>query len=70
MKYKVHRFDMKMTTDQSKLEYFLNHLEGEVVTILPNVIFAPVTRVDFVLVVERLNESRSDLKQTPLLASA
>ncbi len=70
MKYKVHRFDMKMTTDQSKLEYFLNHLEGEVVTMIPNVIFAPVTRVDFVLIVEKLSESRSDLKQTPLLASA
>jgi hypothetical protein len=24
MKYKVHRFDIRMTSDQSKLEQFLN----------------------------------------------
>ena len=36
-KYRVHRFDIKMTVDQSKLEQFLNNLEGEVVAIIPNV---------------------------------
>jgi hypothetical protein len=54
MKYRVHRFDLRMTADQHKLEQFLNNLEGEVVAIVPNVTWAPKTQVDFVLVVERL----------------
>ena len=57
MKYRVHQFSMKMTTDQSKLEEFLNSLKGEVVAIVPNVTlgFFWAHRVDFVLVVEKLS---------------
>jgi hypothetical protein len=56
MSYKVHRFDIKMTTDEAKLEQFLNALEGEVVAVVPNVTIKAfwVHQVDFVLVVERL----------------
>jgi hypothetical protein len=56
MAYKVHRFDIRMTTDQSKLEQFLNGLKGEVVAIVPNVTLSVMWahRVDFVLVVEKL----------------
>jgi len=36
-KYKIHRFALKMTEEQSTLEQFLNGLEGEVVAIIPNV---------------------------------
>jgi hypothetical protein len=36
-KYRVHRFGLRMTVDQSKLEQFLNSLEGEIVAIIPNV---------------------------------
>jgi len=56
MKYRVHRFDLKMTQDQSKLEQFLNSLEGEVVAIIPNVAlgFFWAHRVDFLLIVEKL----------------
>lgn len=55
-KYKVHRFDIRMTRDQSKLEQFLNNLEGEVIAIIPNVTidFLWVHRVDFLLIVEEL----------------
>jgi hypothetical protein len=55
-KYKVHRFDLKMTKDQIKLEEFLNSLSGEVVAIIPNVtMFFPwVHGVDFVLIVEKI----------------
>jgi len=56
MRYRVHRFDLRMTRDQGRLEEFLNGLEGEVVAIVPNVtvrIFW-IHRVDFVLVIERL----------------
>jgi len=56
-KYRAHRFDLKMTSDQSKLEQFLNSLEGEIVTILPNITVTPFTwasRVDFLLIVEKI----------------
>jgi len=56
MKYRVHRLDIKMTSDQRKLEQFLDSLEGEVVGIIPNVTigFLWVHRVDFVLIAEKL----------------
>jgi hypothetical protein len=36
-KYRVHRFDFRMTADQGKLEQFLNSLGGEIIAIIPNV---------------------------------
>lgn len=54
MRYRVHRFDLRMTADQRKLEQFLNNLEGEVVAIVPNVTPVPANYVNFVLVVEKL----------------
>lgn len=55
MKYRVHRFDIRMTADQGKLEQFLNNLEGEVVAIIPNIAIAFMWahRVDFLLIVEK-----------------
>jgi hypothetical protein len=46
-----------MTTDQNALETFLNSLAGEVIAIIPNVTlgFFWAHRVDFVLVVEKVN---------------
>jgi hypothetical protein len=57
-RYRVHRVEMKMTQDQDRLERFLNGLKGDVVTIVPNVTpaFLGVSRVDFVLVIEKLPE--------------
>jgi hypothetical protein len=57
MKYRVHQFNLKMTRDQKQLEQFLNSLEGQVVAIIPNVAisFLWVHRVDFVLIVEKLD---------------
>ena len=56
MKYRVHRFNIKMTGDQSKLEQFLNNLEGEVIAIVPNIAIAYLWahRVDFLLIVEKV----------------
>ncbi len=56
MKYRVHRFRIRMTADQDALERFLNGLEGEVVAIIPNVTMAAFWfhRVDFLFIVERL----------------
>jgi hypothetical protein len=56
-KYRVHRFDLRTTADQSKLELFLNSLEGEIIAIIPNVTVTPFTwasKVDFPLIVEKL----------------
>ena len=61
MRYKVHRFDIKMTRDSSiaALEQFLNGLEGEVVAIVPNVgpkfTFGGMgAKVYFLLIIEKL----------------
>ncbi|HLE29014.1 MAG TPA: hypothetical protein VI793_12900 [Anaerolineales bacterium] len=56
-KYRVHHFDLGMTSDQSKLEQFLNSLEGEIIAIFPNVAmgFLWIHRVDFLLIVEKLS---------------
>lgn len=56
MKYRVHRFDLKMSKEQSKLEQFLNNLTGEIIAIIPNVTidFLWVHKVDFVLIVEKV----------------
>ena len=53
-KYRVHRFSLSMTNDQSKLEQFLNSLEGEIVSIIPNVTWFPKVQVDFLLIVEKV----------------
>jgi hypothetical protein len=55
MKYTVHRFDIRMTRDQSRLQQFLNGLRGEVVAIVPNVSigFFWAHRVDFLLIIEK-----------------
>ena len=57
MKYKVHRFDIKMTRDEDKLEQFLNSLTGEIVAIIPNVAFKAfwVHQINFLLIVEKVS---------------
>jgi hypothetical protein len=56
MKYKVHRFEMRMSADQDRLERFLNDLKGEVVAIIPNITMKAVWvhEVNFVLIIEKL----------------
>ncbi|MBK9096853.1 MAG: hypothetical protein IPM14_01780 [bacterium] len=59
MKYRIHRFQINMKEDQAKLELFLNKLEGEVVSIIPNVapallILGGSAKIDFLLIVEKI----------------
>ena len=61
MKYRVHRLEIKMEKEQTKLEQFLNNLEGEVVSIIPNIkklslfkIYGATSRVDSILIVEKI----------------
>ncbi len=58
--YRVHRFDIDMEKDASRLEAFLNGLSGEVVAIIPHIkkttlaqIYGVTRKVDFLLIVEQ-----------------
>ncbi|MBN2413421.1 hypothetical protein JXQ31_17215 [candidate division KSB1 bacterium] len=58
-KYKVHKFDIKMNTDQERLEEFLNNLKGEIVSIVPNVrpswqFMGATAKIDFLFIVEKI----------------
>ena len=58
MKYRVHRLNLDMNKDQSKLEQFLNNLHGEVVSVIPSVNpkFTPGgmgAKVSFLLIIEK-----------------
>lgn len=59
MAYRVHRLDIDLESDTAKLEEFLNDLDGEVVSIMPNYkkttllqIYGVSRKIDFILVVE------------------
>lgn len=57
--YRVHRFDIRMASDQQRLEDFLNKLTGEVVAIIPNITPFPLSfvHVNFLLIVEKQSEA-------------
>jgi len=62
MKYRVHRIEIDMEKDQNKLEQFLNNLNGEVVSIIPNAkkttwlqIYGVTRKIDFLFVVEKID---------------
>ena len=59
MKYRVHRIEVRSYNMQNKLENFINKLEGDVISIIPNIRptflgMGATARVDFVLIVEKL----------------
>lgn len=58
MKYRVHRIEVKSENMQEKLEQYLNKLDGEVVSIIPNVrptfqLMGATAKIDYILVVEK-----------------
>ncbi len=62
MKYKTHRLEFNMKTDQHRLDQFLNNLKGEVVSIIPNnkdvsllQIYGITRKIDFLLITKRIN---------------
>ena len=68
MKYNVHRFDINMTKDKSRLEQFLNRLEGEVVAIIPNIrpkflLMGATAVLDFLFIVEKVDWEESGFSQ-------
>lgn len=62
MSYKVHKFDVGKEIDAIALEDFLNGLQGEVISIVPNIVpkfhmMGATAGYDFLLVVERSKEN-------------
>lgn len=58
MKYRVHKIEVKSENMQEKLELYLNKLDGEVVSIIPNVrptfqLMGATAKIDYILVVEK-----------------
>lgn len=58
MKYRVHRIEVKSANMQEKLEEFINKLEGEVISVVPDVKSANMgiygAKVSFLLIVEKV----------------
>jgi hypothetical protein len=61
MKYRVHRLDVKSDNMQEKLEQFLNKLDGEVISVIPNYakttlfqIYGITSKIDFILILEKV----------------
>jgi len=66
MKYRVHRLDVKSDNMQEKLQGFLKDLDGEVISIVPNVqpvfqLMGATAKTNFLLIVEK-----TGLKETPV----
>jgi hypothetical protein len=58
MKYRVHRIEVNRENMQEKLEQYLNKLDGEVVSIIPNVrptfqLMGATAKIDYILIVEK-----------------
>ena len=60
MKIKAHRLDVDMESARETLERFLNELEGEVVSLIPNYartslfqIYGLSRKIDFLLIIEK-----------------
>ena len=61
MKYKVHRIDVNRDNMQDRLERYINNLNGDVISIIPDVrptfqLMGATAKVDSLLVVEKRNE--------------
>jgi len=78
MKYKVHHFPISMKNDKDRLEVFLNNLQGEVITIIPNIekttltqIYGHAEKIDFLLIIECIKaETKQRLFPMELLPQA
>ena len=57
MKYRVHRVEAKKNEMQEKLEQFLNTLNGEIISVFPNVtqyFLCYGAKIDYLLIVEKI----------------
>jgi len=61
MKYRVHRIEVSSDNMQEKLEQFINKMDGEVISVLPNVrptfqLMGATSKIDFLLIVEKIKK--------------
>jgi len=59
MNYRVHRLEVNKKNMQENLEQFLNKMDGDVVSIVPNIkpTFQPMgatAKIDYLLIVEKV----------------
>jgi hypothetical protein len=61
MKYRVHRLEVQSDNMQEKLEQFLNKLDGEIISVIPNCakttlfqIYGITAKIDFIMVIEKV----------------
>lgn len=57
MKYRVHRIEVNKDNMQEKLEQFINKLDGEVISIIPNVtqyFLMYGAKINYILIVEKV----------------
>lgn len=59
MKYRVHRIDVNRDNMQEKLENFINRMDGELISVMPDVrptfrAMGATAKIDFILVIEKL----------------
>ena len=60
MKYRVHRLEVSREDFQPELAKFINHLNGDIISVVPNV--APCllfygAKLDYVLIIEKVNDT-------------
>lgn len=58
MKYKVHKLQIGKEINDSELENYLNNLQGEVISIIPNIeprfhLMGATARYNYLLIVEK-----------------
>ena len=58
MKYKVHKIEVNSKNIQNTLEQYINNLNGEIISIIPNVrptfqLMGATAKTDFLLIVEK-----------------
>ena len=59
MKYKIHRLEVNKKNAQEKLGFFLNQLEGEVLSVIPITtpsfqFMGATSKIDYLLIVEKI----------------
>lgn len=62
MNYKVHRLEVNRENMQEKLEIFLDNLDGELISVLPNVrptfqLMGATAKIDFLLIIEKTSRT-------------
>lgn len=58
MSYKVHKYNLNRAIDEMELQNFLNNLQGEIISIVPNIVpvfhlMGATAEANYLLIVEK-----------------